>query len=133
MKGAGVDSAGEHLKDKYGRLTRTIPELMQLRVAADQAGTLADLAVAELEEKIAKQSVAPLDGRAAYRQRSVSALHREAAGAARLARLKIEARRLKRRRSYSGNSMIAFWRWACKDVGEKQLSLQDLGAGRLGQ
>ena len=51
---------GEHLKDKYGRLTRTIPELMQLESQLIKRHARGLGGGAELEEKIAKQSVAPL-------------------------------------------------------------------------
>lgn len=133
MKGAGVLARGEHLKDKYGRLTRTIPELMQLESQLIKRHARGLGGGAELEEKIAKQSVAPLMAGLLIDNDQFQRYIGEAAGAAPAGEIEARKQALEKtpelQRQLNDRILALGMR---KDVGEKQLSLQDLGAGALG-
>ena len=81
---------------------------------------------AELEEKIAKQSVAPLMAGLLIDNDQFQRYIGKRQALSRLARLKRASRRLKRRRSYSGNSMIAFGAGHAQRCRRETTSLQDL-------
>lgn len=137
MKGAGVLAKGEHLKDKYGRLTRSIPELMQLesRLIKQHAKGLGGGAA--LEEKIAKQSVAPLMAGLLLDNDQFQKYISEAAGAQPAGEIEARKRALEQtpemKRLEAERALALFFR---NDVGEPELAGQDLavqiaaGAGK---
>ena len=129
MKGAGVLAKGEHLKDKYGRLTRSIPELMQLesRLIKQHAKGLGGGAARE--EKIAKQSVAPLMAGLLLYNDQFQKYISEAAEAQPAGEIEARKRALEQTPEMQRqlNDRIAAIR-SRKDIGDKQLLAQDLGA-----
>ena len=82
---------------------------------------------AELEEKIAKQSVAPLMAGLLIDNDQFQR-HRGSGGVVWLARLKRASRRLKRRRSYSGNSRSHFGAGHAQRCRRETTSPQDSGS-----
>ncbi len=133
MKGAGVLAKGEHLKDKYGRLTRSIPELMQLesRLIKQHAKGLGG--GAEHEERIAKNSVAPLMAGLLLDNDQFQKYISEAAGAQPAGEIEARKRALEQTPEMQrqlNERLLA--QTARKDIGEGKLALQDLGASAGG-
>ena len=133
MKGAGVLAKGEHLKDKYGRLTRSIPELMQLesRLIKQHAKGLGGGAA--LEEKIAKQSVAPLMAGLLLYNDQFQKYISEAAEAQPAGEIEARKRALEQTPEMQrqlNERLLA--QTARKEIGEGKLALQDLGTSAGG-
>ena len=59
LRSAGMLGKGQSLKDKFGRLTRTIPELMDIEAKLIKKHAAGQRGGRELEERMAKQSFAP--------------------------------------------------------------------------
>lgn len=133
MKGAGVLARGEHLKDKYGRLTRSLPEMMRLESELIRRHARSLGGGAELQEKIAKQSVSPLMAGLLVDNDRFQKYISEAATAQPAGEMEARKRALEQTPEMQrqlNERLLA--QTARKDIGENKLALQDLGVSMGG-
>lgn len=129
MRGAGILGKGESLKDKYGRLTKTIPEIMALEAQLIKQHARSLGGGPELAEKIAKQSVgggmmAGLLVDNEQFQQNIREAAAAAPGADMAARKAALEQTPELQRKDADRALALFMR---KGVGEAKLTAEDLG------
>ena len=129
LRTAGMLGRGQSLKDKFGRLTRTIPELMDIEARLIKKHAAGQRGGRELEERMAKQSFAPLMAGALIENEQLQRYVSEAMEAKPAGEIEARTQALAQTPELQRqlNDRIAAI-GARNDIGGKQLAAQDFGA-----